>query len=116
MRAALSYVVLAGLGAIAALVGAGSHRAYPIAGLVLCLAMIALASVFARAWRGFAGIAVLGAAWAIVTIPLAMEGPGGSFLVVEDALGLTWVFGGAALIAAAAVVPGRLLTGGPDVR
>lgn len=108
-RIVWSLLVIALLGAIVALVGAGSHRAYAWLGLIACLAMVATASVFSRAWRGLTGLAVMGAAWATVTVVLASEGPGGSFLIVQDAHGLAWVIGGVAIIAAAALVPRRVL-------
>ncbi len=111
-RLVWSHLVIALMGVVTALVGAGSHRAWGWIGLALCLAMMTSATVFARAWRGFLGLAVMGTAWTAMTVTLAMEGPGGSLLIAQDAHGLTWVYGGAATFAVAALLPRRALTGG----
>ncbi|WP_062461551.1 hypothetical protein [Demequina soli] len=110
-RIVWSHLVIALIGAIVALVGAGSHRAYGWVGLTASLLLVASASVFARAWSGFSGLGVMGAAWVVMTMVLAQTGPGGSVLIAGDRLGLTWVYGGAAVIAIVAVVPRRLLVG-----
>ena len=109
-----SYAVIAALGAIVALVGGGAHRSYGWIGLSLCLLLVAMAAVFARAWHGFVGLAVLAAVWFTVTGVLAGEGPGGSALIATDALGLAWVIGGALVMALAALAPRRWLVGRPE--
>ncbi|MDN4482941.1 hypothetical protein [Demequina lignilytica] len=106
-----SYVVIALLGAIVALVGGGAHRSYGWVGLTLCVLLMGVASVFARTWRGFAGLGVLAGAWMLVTVPLAGEGPGGSALIAVDALGLGWVIGGSVAVVVAAFLPRSLLLG-----
>ncbi len=111
VRAASSLAVIAAMGVVTAMVGAGAHRALGGWGVTLCLALMAASSVFARAWRGFLGLAIMGAAWVAVTLVLAAPGPGGSLLIAQDGLGLTWVYGGAAMFVIAAVLPGRLLVG-----
>lgn len=106
-----SSVVIAVLGAIVALVGGGAHRSYGWLGLSLCVALMAVASVFARAWRGFGGLGVLAAVWMLVTIPLAGVGPGGSALIPLDALGLGWVIGASLAIVVVSFLPRSLLVG-----
>lgn len=106
-----SYAVIAVLGVIAALVGGGAHRSYGWIGLVLCLALMVMASVFARAYRGFAGLGLFAGAWMLMTVPLASEGPGGSALIAVDALGLGWVIGGAVVVVIAAFLPRSLIVG-----
>lgn len=110
-RIVWSHLVIALLGLITALVGAGSHRALGWVGLALCLAMMVAATLFSRAWRGFLGLGVLGAAWTVMTLVLAMEGPGASLLIAPDVRGLAWVYGGAATFVIAAVLPRRVLVG-----
>ncbi len=108
-RIVWSSLVIALIGAIVALVGAGSHRAYGWAGVTVCLVLVGTASVFSRAWLGFTGLAIFGTAWAVLTVVLAQEGPGGSLLIPADAVSLTWVYGGAFVIGAAALIPRRVL-------
>ena len=106
-----SYAVIAALGAIVALVGGGAHRSYAWIGLSLCLLLVAVASVFARAWHGYVGLAVLASVWFTMTGVLAGEGPGGSALIPTDALGLAWVIGAAIVMGLTAMVPRRWLVG-----
>lgn len=113
IRSVPAYLVLALMGVVVAGVGAASHRAYGWIGVALCLLMVATASVFARAWKGLGGLAAFGALWAAATMVLAMVGPGGSILIEQDAVGLTWVYGGAGIIALTAIPPRRLFEGTP---
>lgn len=115
-RVVWSVLVVAALGAITALVGAGAHRALGWTGLGLCLAMMVAATVFARAWRGFVGLTAMAVPWTVLTIMFAMPGPGGSLLIVQDAHGLAWVYGGAAAFAVAALAPRRLFSDRPELQ
>lgn len=115
-RHILTYAVIAGLGALTAVIGAGAHRSYGWVGLALCLLLVATASVFSRAWRGLAGLIAMAVPWTALTLILALEGPAGSVLIAQDALGLTWTYGGAAIIAVVAALPGRILVGDTKVR
>ncbi len=80
-----------------------------VLGVIVCLVLVGTASVFSRAWLGFTGLAIFGTAWAVLTVVLAQEGPGGSLLIPADAVSLTWVYGGAFVIGAAALIPRRVL-------
>lgn len=106
-----SLCVIALMGAVVALVGAGSHRALSGVGLVLCLLLVGVGTVFVRAWRDRMGLAVFGVAWAVMTVVLAGEGPGGSLLIVRDVFGYGWLGGGVAMLVAVAVVPRRRFEG-----
>ncbi len=106
-----SYAVIALLGALTALVGAGAPRAVPWFGGAAGLIVVGAAAVFARSWRGFGGLGVIAAVWAAITIPLATVGPGGSVLIAGDALGMAWEFGGAGVLVAVSMVPRALLVG-----
>ncbi|WP_042215089.1 hypothetical protein [Demequina mangrovi] len=105
-----SYLAIAVLGALVALVGAGSHRAYGWFGVTAGLLLVAAASTFSRAWRAYAGLSIFAAAWVILTSLLATAGPGGSApLILSDARGLTWVYGGAIVVVVVGLLPRRLL-------
>ena len=91
MKDALGYVVLAIGGVITASVGAVAHRGYPPYGVIASIVMLGFAALFARAWLGFVGIGILGGAWAVMTFVWALEGPGGSVLIAQDALGIGWL-------------------------
>ncbi|WP_062516655.1 hypothetical protein [Demequina gelatinilytica] len=111
-RIVSSCLAIALMGALVALVGAGSHRAYGWFGAAACLLLVAAASMFSRAWRGFLGLGVFAFPWVALTTLLSTAGPGGSApLIVADAHGLTWVYGGAAVIVVVGLLPRRLLVG-----
>ncbi|WP_062301986.1 hypothetical protein [Demequina subtropica] len=111
-RIVSSCLAIALVGALVALVGAGSHRAYGWFGVVACLLLVAAASTFSRAWRGFLGLGFFAFTWVVLTTLLSTAGPGGSSpLIVADAHGLTWVYGGAAVIVAVGLLPRRVLVG-----
>ena len=116
MKDALGYAVLAVGGIITASVGAVAHRGYAPFGLIASIAMVGLAALFARTWLGFAGIGVLGGGWVIATFVWSMNGPGGSVLIAQDALGIGWLLGGTLMIVAASVVPNKVLVGGHGSR
>ncbi|WP_062519773.1 hypothetical protein [Demequina silvatica] len=108
-RIVWSLLVITLIGAIVALVGAGSHRAFGWASVAACLLLVGTASVFSRAWRGFLGLTVFATAWMALTVVLAQEGPGGSLLIPNDARSLAWVYGGAVVIGVVALVPRRFI-------
>ncbi|WP_062288112.1 hypothetical protein [Demequina phytophila] len=108
-RIVWSLLVIALIGVIVALVGAGSHRAFGWISVAACLLLVGTASVFSRAWRGFLGLTVFATAWLVLTVVLAQEGPGGSLLIPNDARSLAWVYGGAVVIGVAALVPRRFI-------
>lgn len=116
MKDALGYLVLALGGIITASVGAVAHRGYPPFGLIGSVLMVGLAAVFARAWLGFTGVGVLGGAWVLATFVWSMNGPGGSVLIAQDALGIGWLVGGTLMVVAASVVPTKVLVGGHGSR
>jgi hypothetical protein len=115
IRSALAYVVLAVVGSIAALVGATAYRAIPPFGVVLCLVLMVVATIFARAWKDWGGIGVFAGAWAVVTYLLSLEGPGGSVLIATDRLGYVWLFGGMISVVVVCLIPRQILFGSKDV-
>ncbi|WP_061963894.1 hypothetical protein [Demequina aurantiaca] len=115
IRSALGYLVLAIVGLIAALVGASAYRAIAPFGLVLCILLMLVATVFARTWKEWSGIAVFAGAWAVLTYVLSLEGPGGSLLIATDGYGYGWLFGGSLAIVVVCLIPRRVLFGRNDV-
>ncbi|MFV0634209.1 hypothetical protein [Demequina sp.] len=111
MKDALAYAVLACGGVITASVGAVAHRGYPPFGVLACVVMVALAAVFARAWLGYGGLGVFAGTWMVATFVWSLEGPGGSVLIAQDALGVAWLAGASIVIVAASVVPSKWLVG-----
>ncbi|MFW7414423.1 hypothetical protein [Demequina sp. SO4-18] len=116
MKDSLAYVVLLSGGLITATVGAVAHRTYPPLGLVMCLLMVALGAAFARTWLAWPGLGVFAGAWMTMTFVWALEGPGGSVLIVQDPLGIGWLAGGSIAIVVASLLPSRLLVGGHGPR
>ncbi|MFN3867190.1 MAG: hypothetical protein ACK4MD_10835 [Demequina sp.] len=111
MKDLLGYTVLLFGGIITASVGAVAHRGYPPLGVVLCVIMVALAGTFARTWLGWGGLGLFAGAWITMTFVWALEGPGGSVLIIQDALGVGWLVGGSLAIMVAALMPAKLLVG-----
>ena len=109
MRTVLASLVAFAAGALVALVGGVAHRSMPW-GLVGCIALVLAGALFMRAWRHWLALAVFAGAWVGVTTMLALEGPGGSFLIMDDALGQAWLWGGALALIVVAVVPRVWLT------
>lgn len=114
IRTAAAYFVLTLAGLITALVGAVAHRSVPPVGAILCVALMVAATIFARSWKDWMGIGVFAGCWAVMTGVLAQEGPGGSVLIATDALGYTWLIGGALAIIAVCMVPRGILFGRND--
>ncbi|WP_084039389.1 hypothetical protein [Demequina sp. NBRC 110053] len=116
MKVALAYAVLAVGGLITASVGAVAHRGYAPWGLVASILMVGLAAVFSRAWLGFTGLTLFAGAWLVATFVWSLNGPGGSVLIVQDALGIAWLAGATMMVVASALVPTRILVGDHGTR
>ncbi|WP_143338145.1 hypothetical protein [Demequina sp. NBRC 110054] len=111
MRRALGLGGLLVMGAAIAAIGTLSHRTYPFYGVIAVVVMTFTGALFARAWHDWAGLALYSGAWAIVVFLLAQAGPGGSVLIVEDALGYTYLLGSAAAIVLVSFTPSFLIKG-----
>lgn len=111
MKIVLGYLVLVVGGIVSATVGAVAYRSVPPVGLIGCVVMVLFASAFARAWLGWAGLGAYAGTWLVVTSLWALEGSGGSVLIVQDGWGIGWLVGAAAAIIAVSVVPARVLVG-----
>lgn len=111
MKRALGFLVLLAGGIITASVGAVAYRSMPPWGLVGCILMVLCAVAFARTWLGWAGLATFSITWMVATFIWALDGPGGSVLIVADSLGVTWLVGAALALVAMSVVPRRWLVG-----
>lgn len=116
MKEVLGYAVLLAGGIIVASVGAVAHRGYPPFGVVLCVLMVALGATFARTWLSWSGLSLFAGAWLAMTFVWALEGPGGSMLIIQDALGIGWLGGGALAIVTASVLPTKVLVGAHGAR
>lgn len=97
-----------GLGLVAGTLGTVMHRAVRPWGLVVCLALVFVIVLTARAWVGWFGyVASVGGTLVAVQV-LASGGPGGDVLVpADDAWGWLWVLGVLAMVSAVAFVPRR---------
>lgn len=100
-------LALALLGIVVGVVGTGGHRAFMPWGAVLALAAVLATSVLARAYAGFPGLLAFGVGWVAAVETLRRVGPGGDVLVPAQPVGYIWIFGGMALVAAAAFAPAR---------
>jgi hypothetical protein len=106
----LSFGGLALLGFVVAIVGTAGHRYQPYWGSILVLAVAASGGVFARAWRSWIGLAVYAGVWVSTVQYLYYgRGRGGSVAILWDALGWTWMYGGAVAVVLAATLPRRFL-------
>lgn len=102
------------LGALVAVLGTVMHRAIPPWGLVLCVVLVLVALLTARAWGGWvtyvAGVGGLFLAGQL----LAGEGPGGDVLVPgTDLWGWGWILGAVLAVVAVALVPRRFVQDDP---
>lgn len=116
MKNALGYVVILIGGIVTASVSAVAYRSIPPIGLIGCVVMVLLASLFARAWLDWNGFATYTLTWLAVTFVWALEGPAGSVLIAQDALGVGWLVGAVIAIIIASVIPRKFLVGDDGAR
>lgn len=115
MRSAIVIVVSAVLGAIVALVGGVAHRGYPPFGVILCVLLVLVATVFVRAWANWLGVVSFVIPYMVITFVFTQQGPTGSLLIAGDALGYAWLYGGVGAFVIAVLLPARLLGRGLPV-
>ncbi len=108
---AVPYIALVVIGGVVATVGTTAHRAYPWWGIAGAILMVLAAAVYARSWKRFSGLLFFALGWFAAALGWSITGPGGSVLVEADALGMTWLYGGAGAIVVAALIPRPLLEG-----
>jgi hypothetical protein len=111
LKRALAVCALGVLGALVAVIGAGSHRSAGYLGIVLALALVASAGIFAKAWESWAGFIAYASLWAAGTVYFGSKGPGNSVLVADDLKGLLWIYGGTTVMAIVAGIPRFVLVG-----
>ena len=101
------------LGVVVGAVGTVMHRWHEPWGVVICLALVVMASVTARAWAGWpAWVAYAGGVFFAVQA-MAQTGPGGDVLVPSGQLiGWVWVIGSIGLALATGLLPARLFRDG----
>ncbi|PKQ25882.1 MAG: hypothetical protein CVT64_07525 [Actinobacteria bacterium HGW-Actinobacteria-4] len=114
-KSVLAYALIVTMGLVVAIVGTSAHRAIGGWGVVLAILMVLAGAVFARTWKLWTGMGAFAIAWLMPTSLFALEGPGGSVLIVQDTFGLAWIIGGALAIVTAAVAPRQLLMGADGV-
>lgn len=97
-----------GLGVLAGTLGTVMHRAVRPWGLLVCVALVLVVVLTARAWAGWYGY-VAGAGGALLAVQvLAGGGPGGDVLVpAGDLWGWGWALGAVVAIGVVALVPRR---------
>ena len=109
----MPYGALAFLGILVAVVGTGGHRYEPYWGSACVLCLVLAAGTFARTWMSWTGLLVFSQAWiAAVLLLYFMRGPGESIVILGDALGKIWIFGGSIAVVAPAFIPQRFVTDG----
>jgi hypothetical protein len=113
-RIVLSYGALAFLGLFIGATGTVGHRYTPPWGSILVLVVVLSAATFSRAWRSWIGLAVFAQAWVATVLFLDLyTPPSGSVLIVDDALGKIWLFGGVVAAVIPACIPRRWITEAP---
>lgn len=115
MRRVLELFVAVVLGAVVATIGAVAYRSYPPIGVTLCILLVLAAAVFIRAWSAWSGLIAFAVPFVVLTYVFTRQGPGGSLLIAADNLGYAWLYGGAAAVVVASLVPARLIGGGKRV-
>lgn len=104
VRTLLAVVLGAVVGALGTVVHRfGDDRWY--AGLVLALALTAVAGVLSRAWGGLGTLLAVGAGWLVVVQALSLTGSGGDVIVPAGTLGLVWSYAGLGTLALVAFAP-----------
>jgi len=115
MRKALAIVVSVVLGGIVAVVGAVAHRGVPPVGVILCVLLVLLATIFVRTWISWLGVLAFAVPFLALTYVFTREGAGGSLLIPPDGLGYGWLYGAAGAIVVASILPARMLGGARNV-
>ena len=105
MRRLVEIAVSAALGAVVAIVGAVAHRSIPPIAVILCCVLVLLATVFVRAWAGWTAVLSFAVPFVVLTYVFTLHGPGGDLLIAGDALGYSWLYGGAGAVVLACVMP-----------
>ena len=100
------------IGVLIGVIGTSIHRSRPPYGLVLALVIVLVAGVLTRAWAGGPAMFALAMGIASSVAVLGAGGPGGDVLIAGDALGYVW-YGGAAVVALAALAPRRWFSDRP---
>lgn len=96
------------LGLVVGTIGTVMHRSIAPWGLVLGLAVVVSAGVFARAWEGWSGSLAFAAGWFVAVMVLWQVGPGGDILVPAlGGWGNIWILGGAVALGLPLMVPSR---------
>ncbi|GIG40398.1 hypothetical protein [Cellulomonas phragmiteti] len=97
-----------GLGVVAGTLGTVMHRAVRPWGLLVCLLLVLVVVLTARAWVGWSGY-LAGVVGTLVAVQvLAGSGPGGDVLVPgSDLWGWGWAIGVVLALGAVALVPRR---------
>lgn len=111
MKDTVGYVVVSLAGLLTATVGAVAYRSLAPWGAVMAILMVLAAAIFARAWLSWTGLGLYAGLWGMATLVWSLNGPGGSVLIAQDVLGITWLVGAAVAIVVAAVLPVKLLVG-----
>jgi hypothetical protein len=105
-RSTLAFAGLAFAAFLGAIVSVSAHRYHPYWGAALVLALVLSSATFARAFRGWLGLGVYATVWfATVYVLSSVRGPGGSVVVLDDALGRTLLIGGSLAIVVPAFLP-----------
>ncbi|MBO0901592.1 hypothetical protein J1G43_16640 [Cellulomonas sp. zg-ZUI22] len=106
-RAAASF----GLGLVAGTIGTVMHRAVRPWGLVLCVLLVLVIVLIARAWCGWFGYGASAGGALLAIQVLATGGPGGDVLVpAGDLWGWGWVGGALLAVIVVGLVPRRWVT------
>ena len=111
LRNIVATVALALAGFFVAIVGTAAHRYEPYWGTIMAISLVLVSALFSRAWRAWTGLSVFAGAWAALLLFLTyVDGPGGSIVILDDALGIAWYLGGSAAVVAVAFVPRRFVS------
>ncbi|MCU1433087.1 MAG: hypothetical protein JWP95_2192 [Actinotalea sp.] len=111
-RVLARYAGAALVGVLIGVIGTSIHRSRPPLGLALALLIVLVAGVLARAWAGAPAMLTLAMGIATSVAVLGAGGPGGDVLIAADPLGYVW-YGGAAVVALAALAPRRWFSDRP---
>lgn len=116
MRTSATVALLGLAGAVVGLVGSALHRYEPYWGTLGVVALVFSAAMFSRAWRGWGGLTAFALGWLAAVMGLVyIPGPGESTLVLDDALGRWWVYGGAVSVVLVALAPAVMFKDRVDV-